>query len=478
MSLFHPSTTLLLCLLLPIVFGQPSASNEPPLRATRKSFAFEWCDCETGANNVTVWPIMQDGNKDVANKIIIGAGKAPLYIEWKNKVKAIGWVCSNMKKEHRSTVLGGSQVWSVQLKNIKKPFPCSKASGRLHVVTYDSVSYNTSIVFSSGEGGYECIKIPVLLRTLENSLLAFAEARKHSCSDFAWTDLVVKRSVDNGLTWSPLLVVRSESGPGLPHTVIGNAAPVQLKASRKILVPHTSNNSIAWCTASTDDGQTWSKAASLENVTKPEWKWIGTGPPGSVELENGRILVPSYHSKYRGNLINNIVHGHVIVSDDEGESWRLGATQFGEGDKCSNECQAVQLNNGSVLINARSFATLTKQKRIQTLSNDGGLTFGPTRWVDDLPQPFDGCEGSMIRLPQNGSLYFSGPDSYLKRDHLTVWKSENEGLSWETYVLVDPGASGYSSLQTHENVLELLYEQSDEDDLIMAPDRFVYRVVV
>jgi hypothetical protein len=61
-----------------------------------------------------------------------------------------------------------------------------------------------------------------------------------SCSDFAWTDLVVKRSTDGGATWGPLTVVRTESGPGLPSTVIGNAAPVQLgehnSANGRILV--------------------------------------------------------------------------------------------------------------------------------------------------------------------------------------------------------------------------------------------------
>lgn len=63
----------------------------------------------------------------------------------------------------------------------------------------------------------------------------------------------------------------------------------------------------------------WSTARKLNNVTLPEWKWVGTGPPGSIELRNGRILVPSYHSKYRGNLINNIVYvsslpAHSMIS--------------------------------------------------------------------------------------------------------------------------------------------------------------------
>ena len=54
-------------------------------------------------------------------------------------------------------------------------------------------------VFSAGEAGYYCIKIPYLHATHAGSLLAFAEARGHvgndsDCSDWARTDLVWKRS--------------------------------------------------------------------------------------------------------------------------------------------------------------------------------------------------------------------------------------------------------------------------------------------
>ena len=46
-----------------------------------------------------------------------------------------------------------------------------------------------------------CIKIPVLLATHAGTLLALAEARVSSCSDGAQTDLIVKRSTDQGTSW-------------------------------------------------------------------------------------------------------------------------------------------------------------------------------------------------------------------------------------------------------------------------------------
>ena len=58
----------------------------------------------------------------------------------------------------------------------------------------------------------------------------------------------------------------------------------------------------------------------------PTWSWIGLGPPGSIQLDSGRILTPAYHTfgiRFNGQL----THGHTVLSDDFGETWRIGATQ-------------------------------------------------------------------------------------------------------------------------------------------------------
>ena len=63
---------------------------------------------------------------------------------------------------------------------------------------------------------------------------------------------MLKRSTDGGASWSAMSLIRSESAPGTPHTVIGNAAPVQLdgdaRHAGRILLPHTRNNSDVWLT--------------------------------------------------------------------------------------------------------------------------------------------------------------------------------------------------------------------------------------
>lgn len=62
----------------------------------------------------------------------------------------------------------------------------------------------------------------------------------------------------------------------------------------------------------------------------------------------------------------------------------------------SNECQAVELSNGDVMIAARTIST----HRIQIVSHDGGLTFDTATVVPSeyLQQTIEGCEGSIVSI--------------------------------------------------------------------------------
>jgi sialidase-1 len=48
------------------------------------------------------------------------------------------------------------------------------------------------------------VKIPSIFTTMAGTVLVFGEARMINCYDWAWTDLVYRRSEDNGNTWSDL----------------------------------------------------------------------------------------------------------------------------------------------------------------------------------------------------------------------------------------------------------------------------------
>jgi sialidase-1 len=133
------------------------------------------------------------------------------------------------------------------------------------------------IAFNTTEANYTCIKIPYLFTTKLGTLIALGEARVDSCSDYASTDLVFKRSVDDGQSWSPLQVLWSHANYNTTDAVvIGNAAPVVLKSGR-ILVPFCKDNFWLLLSESVDDGVTWSVPRNLSSVHNPTWGWLGTG---------------------------------------------------------------------------------------------------------------------------------------------------------------------------------------------------------
>src|SRR5690349_9963636 len=125
-------------------------------------------------------------------------------------------------------------------------------------------------VFASGRDGYHTYRIPVLSRATNGTLLAFCEGRKDSASDSGRIDLLLKRSHDNGRTWSPQEVVWSDGA-----NVCGNPAPLvdtttgtiwllmnwslisdtekkilegDAREGRRIFVTSSTNNGISWRT--------------------------------------------------------------------------------------------------------------------------------------------------------------------------------------------------------------------------------------
>lgn len=315
-------------------------------------------------------------------------------------------------------------------------------------------------VWHAGEGGYHTYRIPSVLRTRKGTLLAFCEGRRQSRSDTGDIDLLLKRSADGGRTWTETQIV-ADHGPD----TIGNPCPVQERSTGIIWLPLTHNpgnknekqiraaepgaTRSVWITSSRDDGVTWVKPVEITATTKPEnWTWYATGPGVSIQLANGRLVVPCDHG-VRGEPDNH--YSHVIYSDDRGQNWKLGGVV---GNRCG-ESHVVQTGDRSLLINMRSYHG--KNRRAVSRSRDGGLTWSEVQSDEALIEPI--CQGCLYR--HHKFLLFSNPAS-TRREKMTVRLSRDWGRTWASSRVLHEGPSGYSCLTSlGSREIGCLYERGD-----------------
>jgi sialidase-1 len=323
-------------------------------------------------------------------------------------------------------------------------------------------------VFTAGAEGYHTYRIPALVVAPKGTLLAICEGRKTGRGDHGDLDLVQKRSTDGGKTWGPLEMIHEEGGTA--KITIGNPCPVIDQSTGTIWLPFTRDNDRVFVTSSTDDGHTWAKPRDITSAVKgADWNWYATGPGNGIQLQRGkfagRLIIPCDHrvGAARDDKDNwdKAGRSHVIYSDDHGQSWKLG----GSTDFAMNECAVVELPDGALMLNSRSYRG--KACRGVSLSKDGGATWEPT--TDDPALVESVCQASLIRCRWTGLqdesrdvLLFSNPAVPKGRHHLTVRMSDDWGKTWPHARLVCEVSSAYSSLaQLPGGDIGLLYERDD-----------------
>lgn len=328
----------------------------------------------------------------------------------------------------------------------------------------------TTDVFQKGQDGYACFRIPAIVRSKAGTLLAFAEARRNSCSDTGNIDLVVKRSEDGGKTWSKAITVWDDG-----DNVCGNPAPiVDQETGRIILVTcwnlgedhekeiidgKSKDSRRIYVLSSDNDGISWSAPKEITSSVKhPDWTWYATGPCHGIQLQS---------KKYKGRLVvsaNHMVagtktyHSQLIYSDDKGETWKLGGIVSKHG---GNESSVVELENGDLMLNMRNYNREESKSRSYVISKDGGKTVSKMQYLSELVEPI--CQGSTLNYMKSGkisnNILFSNPASTDKREKMTIKLSQNNGTTWPYAFLVYPGPAAYSDLvNLPDGNIGLLYE--------------------
>ncbi|MFH8489272.1 exo-alpha-sialidase [Streptomyces longisporoflavus] len=329
-----------------------------------------------------------------------------------------------------------------------------------------AAGFEQQVLFkASQDPGYACYRIPAVVKTVKGTLLAFAEGRVNDCSDAGDIDLVLKRSHDGGRTWSPLQVVNE--GAGDTH---GNPAPVVDRRTGRILLAETWNtgrtdgqNCAVPCDRtphlqySDDDGRSWSAPRDLSDQILPEdWNsWYATGPVHGLQLTRGRhagrLVFTANTETWNGSRVT-ANHAALIVSDDGGDNWKIGATDSypipadGTFRQKPSEMTITERPDGALYVSGREQDGTDLGHRTHTISRDGGDSFvSPFKAIPDLYAPQVQC--STLQFGKRMLLGCPGdPD---RRRTMQIRSSYDGGRTWDS---VDRGTtvttdwSGYSDM--------------------------------
>ncbi|MEM9478396.1 MAG: sialidase family protein [Verrucomicrobiota bacterium] len=207
-----------------------------------------------------------------------------------------------------------------------------------------------------------------------------------------------------------------------------------------------------------------------------EWGWYATGPVHSIQMQNGphrgRLVVPANHRLSDDGVDRGPNGAQVVISEDHGKTWRLGAIDATYDDGLNaNETTVVELNNGTLYFNTRDQNGDAEGTRGETLSHDGGDTFSPTDsdWKEYAPAPaiLDApvVQCALLRARED-LILFSGPDNNgpngKGRSDLRIRFSKDEAKTWKDGPLLHVGPAAYSDMTlTSDGNVGVLFEASD-----------------
>lgn len=328
-------------------------------------------------------------------------------------------------------------------------------------------------LFVSGQDRVSQYCIPSLITTRKGTLIAVSDARVDKPGDAPNNiDLVMKRSFDNGKSWTRQQTIVNFTGndaaADASMVVDESTGVIWLAYDYAMADPQGQLGRIIriHIIKSTDDGVTWSEPVELTNLTRGKNFWLQNAPGRGLYTKGGQIIFPMYtisgdfnHPKEKQTVL--------IVSKDHGRSWSLSK---GVGDN-NVEAQAASLSDGSVIVNMRR-PYGEGYRQIATTDNLG-QSWSEVRTDSMLKEP--GCQGSMISYESHGKslLLFSVPDDKKYRRNLVIHISENGGKSWEGKLSIYNNPNTYSAAyscltQLPDGNIGILYEADTRKRVVFA----------
>lgn len=320
-------------------------------------------------------------------------------------------------------------------------------------------------------------RIPVIIRTADGGIAAFTDYRYDNTEDLGKPasghkiDVVMRKSMDNGATWSEPMTIAAGDGSSEAAYGYGDPAVVCTQSGKLICLMAAGKNSYPTgmlhmgYTESTDNGATWSAPKDIFSAINKggiTFQSAFTTAGKGVTFDNGRVAFAM------NGKVGGTTNEYILYSDDEGATWTVMPTAVYTG---ADESKLEVMNDNSLLLSVRrggwnSMANRGYNRSVGDASGDGITSWGTQGiWGDEMNA--NGCNADILyynRTTENAAR----PDVMLHtltktfstyRRDLRLYMSLNQGQTWYEALQLQPGYAAYSSMQKLANGdVAIIYE--------------------
>lgn len=369
--------------------------------------------------------------------------------EW----ETIDAALTSMDYTNDYTTSSGSGASSIDLSSIGNP------DGSMRIYKQQQ------FLWSASNNNTKYYRIPTILRTADGGIVALTDDRYSNTNDLGnhKIDIVIRKSMDNGITWSAEQTVAAGDGSSDAAYGYGDPAVVRTKSGKLICLMAAGKNSYGTgmlhmgYSESTDNGATWSVPVELyTNISKPEgitFQSVFTTAGKGVTFSNGRVAFAM------NGKVGGTTNEYIIYSDDEGESWTISPLAYTGADESKLEI----MNDNSLLVSVRRGGFSTHANRGYNRTTGDASGDGINEWNEQgvwgNEMYANGCNADILYYNRD-TEDASRPDvifhtltktySTFRRD-LRLYMSFDQGATWKEAFQLQQGYAAYSSMQKLDN---------------------------
>ncbi len=342
------------------------------------------------------------------------------------------------------------------------------------------------LIFAPGDYASRNYRIPAIVTAADGTLVVATDKRKANQGDLPEDiDVVVNRSSDGGMTWSPPITVAKGQGRFKGY---GDAALVRTNEEGGLLCIFVGGNGLwnstsaepqrTYVSKSLDNGKTWGAptditdqlyGAGCADPTRRNWTASFCSSGAALLSRDGTIWVVAVVRETERKSVKDLAN-YVYYSEDNGKTWNVSACVMQED---ANEAKIVETDDGGLLVSIRN---QQRGARYYSVSHDRGKTWTPVGKWQEMQEP--GCNGDIIRYTsakdgdRRSRLLHSVPNANRRRN-VSVFVSYDEGKTWPVKKTVQSGGSAYSSLcALADGTIGIYIEENEADDYSLWFSRF------